>query len=97
MYRNKNNALEYCDKEEGWMVISSELSVVARVRAQDKKSAYGACIEFVNMDLVPVRLVVPANRILGSASNVLREELFDRGFWLEDEKYNWSLSTTGEN
>ncbi|MFH4856937.1 DUF927 domain-containing protein [Vibrio diabolicus] len=91
MYRNKNNALEYCDKEEGWVAISSELSVVARVRAQDKKSGYGACIEFVNMDLVPVRLVVPANRILGSSSNVLREELFDRGFWLEDEKYNWGL------
>ncbi|MCV6070141.1 DUF927 domain-containing protein, partial [Escherichia coli] len=45
----------------------------------------------MNMDLVPVRLVVPANRILGSASNTLREELFDRGFWLEDDKYNWGL------
>ena len=81
MYVSKqNNALEYCDKEEGWMAISSERFCRSASEAQDKKSAYGACIEFVNMDLVPVRLVVPANRILGSASNTLREELFDRGF-----------------
>ncbi len=91
MYRNEDKVLEYCDKEEGWMAISSELSVVARVRAQDKKSGYGACIELINMDLIPIRIVVPASRILGSTNNILREELFDLGFWLEDEKHNWSL------
>lgn len=91
MYRNNEEVLEHCDKDQGWRGISSKIAVIARVRAEDKKSGYGACIEFINMDLVPVRLVVPASRILGSTSSALREELFDLGFWLEDDKQNWSL------
>ncbi|WP_323863194.1 DUF927 domain-containing protein [Xenorhabdus cabanillasii] len=71
--------------------ISDPITVLSRVRSDDRVRNYGVLCEWLNLDGYIIQEVFLMKILNGSQSMLIREQLLDSGFWIEPGIDTWKL------